>query len=308
VLLYSDKELEELSKLPDVKYPSIQVIRKIYQALANFLQIPIASGEGIYYDFNMQEFVSNFKLDPIQVINALKALEQDGHLTFDEQVFIAAKAGFTCDKKDLEDFEAAHPELETLIKYLLRSYHGIFDNRVSINESQVSRLIKLSVEEVHSPLQQLKAFNILEYVPQKETPQIYFTQNRAPAEHLIFNQEDYLKRKKEYSIRVDAMLSYVKLEKQCRGQYIGKYFGDANMKNCGLCDNCLRQKNTLLTEEEFSKIEQQIYTHISSQKSNVNDLLFQLKTIKKDKVWKVINYLQSERKIMLDESGSIQRT
>jgi ATP-dependent DNA helicase RecQ len=308
VLLYSDKELEELSKLPDVKYPTIQVIRKIYQALANFLQIPIGSGQGIYYDFNMQEFVSNFKLDPIQVINALKALEQDGHLTFNEQVFIAAKACFACDKKDLEDFEAAHPELETLIKYLLRSYHGIFDNLVSINESQVARLIKLSIEEVHSQLQQLKAFNVLEYIPQKETPQIYFTQNRAPAEHLVFNHEDYLKRKKEYSIRVDAMLSYVKLEKSCRGQFIGKYFGDTSMKNCGLCDNCLRQKNTLLTEEEFSKIEQQIYTHISSQKSNVNDLLFQLKTIKKDKVWKVINYLQSERKIMLDESGSIQRT
>jgi ATP-dependent DNA helicase RecQ len=308
VLLYSDKELEDLSKLPDVKYPTIQLIRKIYQALANFLQIPIGSGEGIYYDFNMQEFVSSFKLDPIQVINALKALEQDGHLTFNEQVFIAAKAGFTCDKKDLEDFEAAHPELEKLIKYLLRSYHGIFDNIVSINESQVARLIKLSIEEVHSQLQQLKAFNILEYIPQKETPQIYFTQNRAPAEHLVFNHEDYLKRKKEYSIRVDAMLSYVKLDKSCRGQFIGKYFGDTDMKNCGLCDNCLRQKNTLLTEEEFSQIEQQIYTHISSQKTNVNDLLFQLKTIKKDKVWKVINYLQSERKIVLDESGSIHRT
>jgi ATP-dependent DNA helicase RecQ len=306
VLLYSEKELEELSRLPEVKYPTIQVIRKIYQALANFLQVPIGSGEGIYYDFNMQEFVSNFKLDPIQVINTLKALEQDGHLTFNEQVFIATKVGFTCDKKTLEDFEAAHPDLETLIKYLLRSYHGILDNIVSVNEQQIARLIKLSTDEVHKQLQQLKSYHLIEYHPQKETPQIFFTQNRAPAEHLIFNHEDYLKRKREYSLRIDAMLSYVKLDRNCRSQLIGKYFGDTGMKNCGLCDNCLRQKNTKLTDQEFIIIEQKILTHLTKGTKDIKDLLLQLKTIKKDKVWKVLNYLQSERKIVVDNTGTIQ--
>jgi ATP-dependent DNA helicase RecQ len=307
VLLYSDKELDELTKLPEVKYPTIQVIRKIYQALANFLQIPIGSGQGMYYDFNMHEFVSNFKLDPLQVLNALKALEQEGHLTFNEQVFIPSKVGFTCDKKTIEDFEAGHPELETLIKYLLRSYHGIFDNVVSVNENQIARLTKSTIEVVHQQLEQLKAFNIIEYTPQKETPQIYFSENRAPAEHLIFNLEDYLKRKKLYQQRVAAMLSYVKLDKNCRSQFIGKYFGDEGMNNCGLCDNCLQQKNTILTDEEFLKIEQQIFTHISKRAGDIKGLLFELKTIKKSKVWTVLNYLQSEKKIVVDKDGVIQR-
>lgn len=308
VLLYNKKELEQLLKLPDIKYPGIQVIQKIYQALANFLQIPVGCGEGLYYDFNLQEFTGNFKLDPIQVINALKALEQDGHLTFNEQVFIPAKAGFTCDKKSLEDFEAAHPEKEIIIKYLLRSYHGIFDNIVSINELQLAKLSQLSVEEVQQQLRELKAYHIIEYHSQKETPQIYFLQNRAPAEHLIFNNEAYLKRKRAYALRVDAMEKYVNLSKNCRSQYIGNYFGDTLIKNCGLCDNCLQQKNSILTNEEFIKIEQKIFSHISSGAKDIKDLLFHLKSVKKDKLWSVLNYLQSERKIVLDEAGAIQAT
>lgn len=303
VLLYTEKELSELTKLPETKYPSIQIIRKIYQSLANFLQVDVGSGEGMYFDFNMQEFVNNFKLDPNQVISTLKALEQDGHLTFNEQVFVASKIGFTCNKKTIEEFEAAHPELELLIKYLLRTYQGIFDNIVSVNEQQISKLTKLTPHVVQQQLQKLKAFHIIEYHPQKETPQLYFLQNRAPAEHLIFNYENYQKRKKLYVQRVQAMLQYVRLENNCRSQFIGKYFGDESMKNCGLCDNCLQQKNTTLTNEEFKKIEQLILSQLLNGHNNIKQLLFELKSFKKEKVWKVLNYLQSERKIYLNAEG-----
>jgi ATP-dependent DNA helicase RecQ len=79
------------------------------------------------------------------------------------------------------------------------------------------------------------------------------------------------------------------------------------MNNCGLCDNCLQQKNTILTDEEFLKIEQQIFTHISKRAGDIKGLLFELKTIKKSKVWTVLNYLQSEKKIVVDKDGVIQR-
>ncbi|MDQ6812169.1 MAG: ATP-dependent DNA helicase, partial [Bacteroidota bacterium] len=132
VLLYTRLELDELKRLPEIKYPSVAEIRNVYQALANHLQIPVGSGEGMYYDFNLNEFVLNFKLDVFLAINAIKALEQEGILSFNEQVFLPSKISFTCDKDALHAFEISHPHLENLIKYLLRSYEGIFDNEVSI--------------------------------------------------------------------------------------------------------------------------------------------------------------------------------
>lgn len=306
VLLYTQIELEELKKLPDIKYPAVSEIKKVYQALANYLQIPVGVGEGIYYEFNLNEFVKNFKLDIFLVINAIKALEQDGHITFNEQIFLPSKIGFTCDKDELLAFENAHPHLENLIKYLLRGYEGIFDNEVSINEKLLTRLTKLSTEELDTQLKQLQAFGMINYQLQRETPQIFFLENRAPAQHLTFNHTDFLKRRQQYQLRIDAMEKYITPEDNCRSKYIGNYFGDINMKPCGICDNCLQRKNMHLSAEEFTRISETILHHLKGDSAEIKFLLDRLNGFKKDKIWKVLDYLQSEGKIVVNEKGLLK--
>lgn len=306
VLLYTLAELEELKKLPDIKYPAVSEIKKIYQALANHLQIPTGNGEGVYYDFNINDFVKNFKLDIFLVINAIKALEQEAILTFNEQVFLPPKVGFTSDKDDLIAFETAHPHAENLIKSLLRSYEGIFDNEVSVNEKLLSRLTSIPPEELTTQIKELEAFGIINYHPQKETPQIFFLQNRAPAQHLVFKHEDYLKRKQQYQLRIDAMEKFITLKQNCRSQYIGNYFGDVNMKKCGVCDNCLQQKNVQLSAEEFTHLSKKILLQIDGNATEITLLLDNLIGVQKDKVWKVLDYLQEEGKVTVNEEGKLR--
>ena len=305
VLLYTQVELEELKKLPDIKYPAVSEIKNVYQALANHLQIPIGIGEGVYYEFDINEFVKNFKLDIFLVINAVKALEQQGTLTFNEQVFLPSKISFSCDKDQLQSFENAHPHLENLIKYLLRSYEGIFDNEVSVNEKLLTRLTKLSAKELLGQLKELQAFGIITYHPQKETPQLFFLQNRAPAQHLVFNHKDFLKRKQQYQLRIDAMEKFITLQ-HCRSQYIGKYFGDTHMKQCGICDNCLQRKRVQISTAEFTSISESILQHINGNATEIQSLLNKLKGFKKDKIWKVLDYLQAEGKVVVSEEGMIE--
>ncbi len=306
VLLYGSNEAEELQKLPDIKFPPLKEIRSIYQALANHLQIAVGSGEGLYYNFSLFDFVKYFKLNSLLVINALKALEQEGHLTFNEQVFLTPKIGFTCSKDLLNEFEAAHPEFENLLKYLLRTYAGIFDNVVSVNEKLISRLTKLSIEELQQQLIKLQAFGILEYQPQIETPQIYFSQNRASADYLTFNNDQYLERKKQYQLRVQAMARYIHLEGFCRSQYIGNYFGDADLKPCGQCDNCLRKKKVQLTEADFKRISHLILEYVNGAGVSLQQLFAQMPSTKKDHIWKVLDHLQSEKKLLVEPDGIIK--
>ena len=188
---------------------------------------------------------------------------------------------------------------------MLRSYEGIFDNEVSISEKLLSRLTKLPPEELSTQLKELQAFGIINYQPQKETPQIFFAQNRAPAQHLTFNHTDFLKRKHQYQLRVDAMEKFIILH-NCRSQYIGNYFGDINMKSCGICDNCLQRKNVHLSIEEFSKISESILFHINGNSAEIKNLLENLNGFKKDKIWKVLNYLQSEGKVVVNEEGRVE--
>ncbi|WP_421019889.1 helicase-related protein, partial [Klebsiella pneumoniae] len=77
VLLYQQKDIIELMKNAQRKFPTIKTIREVYQAIADYLQIPVGIGEGIYYDFDISVFIKRFKLEAVVVMNVLKVLEQE---------------------------------------------------------------------------------------------------------------------------------------------------------------------------------------------------------------------------------------
>ena len=306
ILLYNDKDIEGLKAMPDIRFPVMYDIRKVYQALADFLHIAVGSGEGIYYDFDLTSFIKNFDLDSFLVIAVLKVLEQEGHLSFNETVFMPGKVQFTAPKNLLEDFEKSQPKLEPVIKCLLRSYGGIYENNTSISEKQIAKLIRLPEPVVKEQLHQLQAFGIIHYLPQKETPQIHFILNRAPAQYLVINQAAYQQRKRLYQERIDTMLQYILLKKQCRSQYISGYFGDDKVKTCGVCDVCLSKKIKSLTSAEFTIIQEKIFTNLQAGIIAVKDLLHHLRTTNKDKIWQVLQFLQDEKKIEIDDSGMVR--
>lgn len=307
VLVYQKETIEELRSLPDRRFPPISEIKRIYQSLADYLQIPVGTGEGQYYDFDLLTFVKNFNLDSLLVINTLKVLEQEGHITFSESIFLPSQVNFIATKEILNDFETAHPQLEPLLKCLLRTYQGIFENRISVHEKQLARLTRQPIETVIHQLKQLQSFDIIEYLPQKDTPQIHYVLNRAPAQYLLINQDNYLARKKQYAERVENMIRYIQLTDECRSRYIANYFGDAELKDCGVCDNCLAKKRKALSPEEFSLIETQIMDQLNESIS-VDQLLMLLKKYSQEKIWAVLDFLQAEHFLVIDEQGFMRKT
>jgi ATP-dependent DNA helicase RecQ len=213
---------------------------------------------------------------------------------------------FSAPKELLLDFGQTHPQLEPVMKCLLRAYEGIYDNKVSVNEKQLSRLTGKTTEQVKRELRQLNALGIIEYDAQKETPQIYFLTNRAPAQYLEINIKRYRQRKKEFAHRVETMHRYLQTENICRSRLIGNYFGDEEMVNCGICDNCLKRKTIPLAEKEFVSIKQRILNTLVHDKVIVQDVLHACSGIKKEKLWKVLEYLQGEKIIRIESDGRVK--
>ncbi|MCK9404217.1 MAG: RecQ family ATP-dependent DNA helicase [Chitinophagaceae bacterium] len=305
VLVYQKENITGLKAMPGKRFPPIPEIKRIYQSLADYLQIPVGNGEGQYYDFDLLTFIKNFKLDSLLVINTLKVLEQEGHITFSENIFLPSQVNFTASKETLYQFEISHPLLEPLIKCLLRTYEGIYDNRVSVYEKQLARLTSLPIENVIDQLRQLQSFGLLEYLPQKDTPQIHFVLNRASAKYLQIKQDAYLERKKQYTERVEHMIRYIELPDACRSSYISRYFGDTELKDCGICDNCLAKKRKALSPEEFKLIETKIRQSIGKSIS-VEQFFTTHPSISQEKIWTVLTFLQAEHILSVDEQGILQ--
>ncbi|MBL7708261.1 MAG: RecQ family zinc-binding domain-containing protein, partial [Chitinophagaceae bacterium] len=117
---------------------------------------------------------------------------------------------------------------------------------------------------------------------------------------LAFNQ-----RKERYLQRVKEIVRYVKETTECRSRIIGVYFGDEYIKTCGICDNCLRQKAISLTKEEFDQLHHLVINLVKYESLPVKELLLKLNGVKKEKAWKVIEFLQAEHKIEMDTNGYI---
>lgn len=305
VLLYDERDISELNGLHAIRFPTLEQIKNVYSCLVNFLQIPAYTGEYQTFNFRFDELIRNFDLNSNEALYALKALESDGWIEFNEKNFTPSTLVFTTSKSELAEFENSYPQHEPLLTTLLRSYEGIFDFPAFISENLIAKLLKQDENTIKRQLQTIASFRIISYTPQNEEPQIVFKKNRVPVDDLILNTVLYSKRRELFVKRVEAMIAYTRKD-TCRSRFISAYFGDIDAKDCNVCDNCLRKKATELSPEEFEKISGLISLQLSKRQLTASELLQEIRHIKKEKAWKVLEFLQAEQKIEADSKGLLR--
>jgi ATP-dependent DNA helicase RecQ len=305
VLLYNNKEIENLLELSAIRFPKEEEIKQVYISMMNHLQVPAGSGEGISYDFDIAVFSTAFKINLLTATYAVKALEQEGIISFNEVFFKPSTVVFTTNREELTDFEKQNPVLEPLLKGLLRSYEGIFDFPSTVFENKLAKFIQTDIETLKKNLKKLNDNGIISYSAQKDKPQLTLLQNRMFNDNYRINTLDYLKRKQNFEERINAILGYIKKTNGCRSQQIAAYFTPDKINACGICDNCINQKILHISTEEFNHIVNQLISCTKDMPVPVENILVSLKSIKKEKVWQVINYLIAEGKVRSDKEGKL---
>lgn len=305
ILLYRKQELEELKALPDIKFPSITTIRKVYHALANYLQLPVGEGIGRYFDVDLDDFIQKFKIDVNEVVYSLQALKQEQIISYLEHVYMPSRVEFISGREGIEEFECAYSELEPIIKALLRNYSGIMDHSVRIRESNLAWILKRDLQTIYEQLELLNKANVIRYLPKKELPQLCYLQDRIRTEELNIDYKNYLQRKNAYIERIEKMIGYI-TKSTCRSLFIGQYFGDVLNKSCGVCDQCLAKKNGKLEIAEFENIQKELLTMLSFSTHNMDELL---KKTGIDEIFlkEVLNVMKEEQLIKIDHLGRIMR-
>lgn len=308
VLLHSGRETEDLQQQTEIRFPDVATIKTVYIALMNHLQVAAGTGEGKSFDLDMATFTTAFKLNNLSTAYAIKALEQDGIISFSEFFFKPSTVLFISNRESLTDFENQYPQWEPLIKGLLRSYEGIFDFPATVYESSLARFIQADVDAVRKGLQKLHEFGIILYSPQKDKPQLLLLQNRMYNDNYSVNTADYLKRKKNFETRVQAMLAYIAEQKVCRSKLIARYFSADDFLNCGICDNCISQKKLPVSREDFKLISEKILSLTHEKAQTVAAIQQACQPFKKEKTWQVIEFLLAENKIVEDGLGNLRKT
>ncbi len=299
VMLYSPADKSRLLDTIRKKFPPVEKIKDVYEAICNFLQVPLGSGKDNVFDFNMSEFVSKYRLPVIETYNSLQFLQREGYMEFTEEINNPSRVHFIVSRDDLYKFQVANESFDGFIKLLLRSYTGMFSEFVPINEETLAKKSAASRNTVYQYLVKLASFNIIRFIPGKKTALVIFTEERLMRKALLISPDNYLHVKEKYEIRLNKMIEYAESENRCRSAFLLNYFGEESDR-CGICDIC-RERNELdLSKYEFDLILEEIKSFLSENSPDPEELV---KVINhpEDKVIKVIRWLFDHNKIEQDK-------
>lgn len=242
VLLYNQPDINKLEESTETQFPPYEFIRKVYQSVAEYLQIPIGAEPYRYYDFELTDFCKKFGLDAFITARALKLLEQEGLWTLSEAVFVPTTVQILADRAELDNISRLHHDLNLLLTTMLRLYGSLFYHPTPVNIKVIAKHLKIKSELVLQMLYQLDKMEIIQFNQPKDGPQLFFHHYRVDSRHLIMNTERINALKKTHQQRTNAMIRYITDHHVCRTKHMLHYFGQQYDKNCGHCDVCQSNK------------------------------------------------------------------
>ena len=297
ILLYSNSDITTAKKRLSDSFPSLNLIKDIYNALGNYFQVPEGSGQDTGFDFQITDFAGQYGLNILETYSAIKFLEREGYLFYVESAGQFSKLFIPLNKTDLYRYMVENPTDERLIKEILRSYAGIFSDYININETLLAKRVEAEREKVVDKLIALNKMKILSYIPIRTRPQIVYSTERLSTKNIQLSKENYHHLKVAAEKRLQSLLDFTTNSLQCRSIQLLSYFGERKSKRCGICDVCLEKNKAELNELEFTKIKQLIKNNLASGPQHLYQLISTIEE-EEDKVISVLRWLMENNNVV----------
>lgn len=241
MLLWQQADLRKMADNLAAQYPPTAFLRQTYQAVCEYLQIPIGNEPYQYFPFDFTQFTKNFQLPAKQAHHALRLLEREGLWTLCDTFFEAETVHFLVDRQVIDSLRDAHPRLYLLATHLLRQYGHAYLHPAPISSFLLARKMQVAKEEITRMLRQLEQMEIIAWQQPLKTPQLFFHHRRADSRYLIMDEKRMALLRQESKTRMAAMEAYLKAETACRNALLLDYFGEKAPLQCGHCDNCRKK-------------------------------------------------------------------
>ena len=297
-IFYTKADQQRLLDNFKFAFPDLDYIKQTYQAICNYFQIAVGSGQGFSVEFDIDKLCNSYNLSPLLVYNSIKFLEKENYISYLDGGYEPSKIMFLSSKEELYLFQIRFPKYELLIKTLLRSYGGLFENYGNIKEKDLAFRTKTNVQLVKENLEYLDKQQILSFIPQSSLPKLFFNQDRINGKYLEFNPNNYYHLKQRYSERIQSVIDYTENDKLCRQVQLLMYFNEIDYSNCGHCDVCINNR-----QKDLEKIKKQIIQVLTNNLFSLEQLNFHMKNLNSVSWIKIFNEMIDDGIIKSSEKG-----
>lgn len=301
VLMSNESNKLELEKYVISSFPTLEQIKQTYHALANYYKLAIGIQNEAVFNFDIADFCSTYQLNAVTVYNSLRFLEKENYISLTENINRPAKIFIPLNKEQLYQFQVSNPHIDPFIKLLLRSYTGLFDGFVNINESDLAKRYDTSRDKIISMLTMLANNNIVNYISQSTFPQLSFNNFRVNADAIQLSNSNFSDIKLNAIKRMEWMLYYINSHHKCRSQLLLSYFDEQSDYRCGICDICLERNKLELSSYEFELVSEQIKKITKQQSLPLQSLTESIQQSKHENIVKVIRWLLDNGKLYYEQ-------
>lgn len=307
VIIYNSADVIEMTDKLKLQFPELELIKRVYQSLANYYHLAVGSGGDVYYDFDIQEFSDSYQLNHLEVYHAIKKLEGEELITLNEGFYAPSRLMINASNKELYQFQIANALYDPLIKAILRIYGGeLFSNFLKISETQLAKYLETSESVIKKALIKLTEKGLLTYNVKKDSPQISFVSERYAVDQLPIDQRKLNERRTIAQDKMEAVVSYIKNSDRCRTAQLLTYFGEIDYDNCEVCDVCIDKKK-LGHEIERSHYRDQIYAVIDSKNWVIDDLIEEINPKNQQDFLETIRQMVDTGELIYDEHWQLMK-
>ncbi len=308
IALYHASDLEQMQYALEQTYPSMEKLRQVYQALANYYQIAAGGGYLAAYDFDLELFCQTYRFAVQETYYALKRLEDEGFIQLTEAFHQPSRILFQADKKELYAFQVANAPYDPLIKTILRIHGGdIFGNFVAISENKLAEYLRIDIPVLTQMLTYLHQVQILVYEPQKNKPQLIFTTVRHEASRLPLDVPQLEWRKQRDLTKLAALMRYMSEKRRCRTLQLLDYFDEKSQNDCGVCDICVQKRKSHQNLDLIEGYRTKIRLLLKQQPQQWQELIQQVSTTDTVRVVEILRQMADVGEIVLEEDGLVRR-
>lgn len=305
VMLFNVHDIINSRHHLELSWPDPETVKQVYQALGNFLQLPVGAGKEVSFDFDFEKFSSSYKMKPVTVFSALKILERDGYITMNDAWDNPSRIIFTCSKEDLYQYQLQNKEADKILRIILRSYSGLFNDFTRISENEIARRSGIDSPKVSELLQKMQKLGIIDYLPHKNTPQLIFNIERLDISDIALSKTFYTQRKKEAFSMLESVIHYACSETECRSRMLVSYFGETKSEDCQVCDVCLKRRRKEINEKKSVEIEQLILNILKKESLQISEIVRKIDQFRENDVITILRGLIEEGRVQID--GEIVR-
>lgn len=297
VLLVDQQDVSESLYKLESRLPEFDLVKAVYNWLGNYFNIAVGSGEGVSYNFQMLDFCKQFQVNPVHCHSAIGFIEKEGLIQYVDNNYSPSRILITADREAFYQFELNNPKIEKLIKVLLRSYTGLFQDFVAINLKDIATRLNSDEQSIDKALVYMRNSGVIHYFPQNNLPQLYFPIARQHPDRLPLSRKKYEWLCENIKARMKAMIGFIEDEKTCRSVHLLAYFGEKKAEKCGVCDVCLTEKKKSKLNTHLSNKSKELLNLLNEKPHDLDEMMNVMK-ISIDDLQDLLHFLEDSHQII----------